>query len=173
MAVSIRPAQDHDVEALCDIYYDFHEFHVCGVPTHLRSLGDRKQWDRASLREALAKIMQSDDSEIFVAEAAGKLVGLIEVYARQDPDEATLVQHRYAELQSLVVLTPFRRNRIGTRLVAVARRWARDKGTTEMRLGVWEFNEEARGFYEAVGFRTLKRRMVAGLPAFGVRRSNG
>jgi len=173
MAVSIRPAQDRDIEALCEIYYHFHEFHVCGVPTHLRSLGDREQWDQTSLREALGKIMQSDDSEIFVAEAAGKLVGLIEVYARQDPDEATLVQHRYAELQSLVVLTPFRRNRIGTRLVAVARRWAREKGATEMRLGVWEFNEKAHGFYEAVGFRTLKRRMVAELPAFGVRRSNG
>jgi len=120
MAVSIRPAQDHDVKALCDIYYDFHEFHVCGVPTHLHSLGDRKQWDRASLREALAKIMQSDDSGIFVAEAAGELVGLIEVHVRQDPEEATLVQHRYVELQSLVVSAPFRRNGIGTQLVAVA-----------------------------------------------------
>jgi ribosomal protein S18 acetylase RimI-like enzyme len=163
MAVSIRPAKDHDIEPLCDIYYDFHEFHVCGVPTHLRSLGDKEQWDRTSIREALGKILQGDDSEIFVAEAAGKLVGLIEVYARQDPDEAALVQHRYVELQSLVVLAPFRRNGIGTRLVAVARRWAREKGATEMRLGVWEFNQEAREFYETVGFKTLKRRIVAEL----------
>ena len=77
MAVSIRPTQDHDVKALCDIYYDFHEFHVCGVPSHLHSLGDREEWDRTSLPEALGKIIQRDDSEIFVAEAASKLVGLI------------------------------------------------------------------------------------------------
>jgi ribosomal protein S18 acetylase RimI-like enzyme len=164
MAVSIRPAQDHDIEALCDIYYDFHEFHVCGVPTHLRSLGDREQWDRTSLREALGKIIQSDDSGIFVAEAAGEPAGLIEVYVRQDPEEATLVRHRYVELQSLVVSAPFQRNGIGTQLVAVARRWAGEKGTTEMRLGIWEFNQAARTFYEAVGFKTLKRRMVAELP---------
>jgi ribosomal protein S18 acetylase RimI-like enzyme len=164
MTVSIRPAQDPHVEALCDIYYDFHEFHVCGVPTHLRSLGDREQWDRTSLREALVKIMESDDSEIFLAEVAGEPVGLIEVYVRQDPDEATLVQHRYAELQSLVVSAPFRRNGIGTQLVAVARRWAGEKGATEMRLGIWEFNQAAREFYETVGFKTLKRRMVAELP---------
>jgi ribosomal protein S18 acetylase RimI-like enzyme len=160
MAVSIRPAKDRDIEALCDIYYDFHEWHVCGVPSHLRSLGDKEQWDRTSLREALGKIIQSDDSEIFVAEMAGELVGLIEVYVRQDPDEATLIQHRYAELQSLVVLVPFRRKGIGTQLVEIARRWARENGATEMRLGLWEFNQAARAFYETMGFGTLKRRMV-------------
>jgi ribosomal protein S18 acetylase RimI-like enzyme len=164
MVISIRRANDHDIEALGEMYYDFHEFHVCGVPTHLRSLGDRERWDRSYLREALSKIITSDDSEIFVAEVAGKLAGLIEVYVRQDPDEATLVQHQYAELQSLMVLAPFRRNGIGTGLVEVARRWAREKGATEMRLGVWEFNEAAREFYETVGFKTLKRRMVAELP---------
>jgi ribosomal protein S18 acetylase RimI-like enzyme len=164
MAVSIRPAKDHDIEALCEMYYDFHEFHVCGVPTHLRSLGNKAQWDQASLREVLGKIMQGDESEIFVAETAGKLAGLIEVYVRQDPDEAALIQHRYVELQSLVVLAPFRRKDIGTRLVEAARRWGREKGATEVRLGVWEFNQAAREFYEAVGFRTLKRRMVAALP---------
>jgi ribosomal protein S18 acetylase RimI-like enzyme len=165
MEISIRPAGDRDIEALCEMYYEFHEFHVRGVPTHLRSLGDRERWDRSYLREALGKIIQSDDAEVFVAEVAGKLAGLVEVYVRQDADEATLVQHRYAELQSVMVLSPFRRNGVGIRLVGVARQWARDKGATEMRLGVWEFNEAARAFYEALGFKTLKRRMVAELPA--------
>jgi ribosomal protein S18 acetylase RimI-like enzyme len=165
MVVSIRAASDRDIEVLCEMYYDFHEFHVCGVPTHLRSLGDRERWDRSYLRDVLGKIIQSTDSEIFVAEVAGKLAGLIEVYVRQDADEATLVQHQYVELQSLMVLAPFRRNGIGARLVEVAQRWARETGATEMRLGVWEFNEAAREFYEAVGFKTLKRRMVAELPA--------
>jgi len=162
---TIRRANDRDIETMCEIYYDFHEFHVCGVPTHLRSLGDRERWDRSYLRQALDKIIHSDDSEIFVAEAAGKLAGLIEVYVRIDPNEATLVRHQYAELQSLMVLAPFRKNGIGTQLVGVAQRWAREKGATEMRLGVWEFNQAAREFYEAVGFKTLKRRMVAELPA--------
>lgn len=163
MVVTVRPADDGDIEPLCEIYYDFHEFHVRGVPTHLRSLGDRAQWDRSSLRESLHKIIQSADSEVFVAEAEGQLAGLVEVYVRPDPDEPTLVRHWYAELQSLVVLAPFRRNGIGTRLVRVAQTWAQEKGATEMRLGVWEFNRPAQEFYQAAGFTTLKRRMVAGL----------
>jgi len=63
-----------------------------------------------------------------------------------------------------MVSSPFRRNGIGTRLVRIARRWAREKGATEMRLGVWEFNEAARKFYETLGFKTLKRGMVAEFP---------
>ena len=164
MVIAIRPLNNCDIKVLCEIYYDFHEFHVCGVPTHLRSLGARERWDRSPLIEALDKIMQSDDSEIFVAKVAGKLAGLIEIYVRRDADEATLVQHQYVELQSLMVLPSFRRNGIGTQLVRVAQQWAREKGATEIRLGVWEFNGAAREFYEAVGFKTLKRRMVAELP---------
>ena len=163
MVVTVRPADDGDIEPLCEIYYDFHEFHVRAVPTHLRSLGDRAQWDRSSLRESLHKIIQGADSEVFVAEAEGQLAGLVEVYVRPDPDEPTLVQYRYAELQSLVVLPPFRRNGIGTRLVRVAQKWAQEKGAAEMRLGVWEFNLAAQEFYETIGFATLKRRMVADL----------
>jgi ribosomal protein S18 acetylase RimI-like enzyme len=161
--VAIRPANNGDVEALCEIYYDFHEFHVRGVPTHLCSLGDRERWDRSDLRGALEAILQGDDSELFVAQAASRLAGLVEIYLRQDPEEVTLVPHRYAELQSLMVLPAFRRRGVGTRLVEAARRWARENGAAEIRLGVWEFNEAAREFYEALGFRTLKRRMVAEL----------
>jgi ribosomal protein S18 acetylase RimI-like enzyme len=163
MVISVRPADDGDIEELCEIYYDFHEYHVRGVPTHLRSLGGREQWDRSPLRETLSQIMASADSEVFLAEAAGELVGLIEVYVRPDPDEPTLVRHRYAELQSLVVLAPFRGNGIGTRLVRIAQGWACERGATEMRLGVWEFNRPALEFYQSVGFTTLKRRMVAEL----------
>lgn len=165
MADLIRPAKVHDIDALCDLYYDFHELHVGGVPTHLRSLGRREQWDRTSIREALSKIIERDDSEVFVVEAAGTLVGLVEVHARQDPEEATLVRHRCVELQSLMVSAPFRRCGIGTELLAAARGWALEKGAAEIRLSVWEFNEEARLFYEAAGFRTLKRTMVCEIPA--------
>lgn len=165
MVVSVRPANAGDTEGLCELYYDFHEFHVCGVPTHLRSLGAREWWDRSCLRAALGRIIESDDSEIFLAQTAGKLAGLVEVSMRYDAGEASLVQHCYAEIQSLIVCSSFRRSGIGTQLVRAAQQWAQDKGATEVRLSVWEFNQAAQAFYEAVGFNTLQRRMVAELPA--------
>jgi GNAT superfamily N-acetyltransferase len=37
--------------------------------------------------------------------------------------------------------------------------WARDRKVDQIELTVWEFNEEARKFYESLGFTTSYRRM--------------
>jgi hypothetical protein len=55
--LSIRAATETDVEALCRLYYHFHEFHVRGVPERLRSLGNLETQDFAELREGIRKIL--------------------------------------------------------------------------------------------------------------------
>ena len=62
----------------------------------------------------------------------------------------------YAALNLLVLS-------VGKRLVQVAIQWARDVGATRTELGVYEFNESARAFWESVGFETLSRRLVVQL----------
>lgn len=54
----------------------------------------------------------------------------------------------------------FRAQGIGTRLIEVAEEWAREHGAREMRLDTWEFKGDPVGFYENVGYRTLRRKMV-------------
>jgi len=44
-----------------------------------------------------------------------------------------------------------------------AQQWAREKGAAEMRLDVWEFNQETIRFYVNMGFKTLKRSLVSDL----------
>ena len=66
----------------------------------------------------------------------------------------------YIETQSLMVLPAFRQHGIGRQLVDMAREWVKGKGATEISLGVWESNQQAREFYERLGFVTLHRRMV-------------
>ncbi len=168
-AVNIRPMSRSDFPRLEELYYDFHEVHVRGVPTHLRSLGQREAWDRAPLHEALEKILADENAEVFVAEVRESAVGLIEVYVRQDADRAAVVPRRYCELQSLMVAAPFRRQGLARQLIQHATAWAREKGATEIRLNVWEFNEAARRLYQQLGFTTLQRRMVIRLDMAGPR----
>jgi ribosomal protein S18 acetylase RimI-like enzyme len=149
-----------DFVALEELYYDFHEYHVCGVPTHLRHLGERDAWDRTALRAALAKILADDNARIFVAEVGECLAGLIEVYIRQDAEGPAVLPRCDLELQSLMIAAPFRRQRLARQLIQHAAAWAREKGAAEIRLNVWEFNEVARRLYEHMGFRTLQRRMA-------------
>ncbi len=156
--VVIRLASAQDIEALCKLYHEFHEFHVRGVPDRLRSLEANS--DNAELTSTLKKIISSDDSAIFVAEVEGKTRGLAEVYLREDKVNPAVVSHRYAHLQSLLVTDDLRRQGTGKSLVQTAEKWAKDKGATEMRLDIWEFPEGPLRFYEKLGYRTLRRTLL-------------
>lgn len=156
--VIIRRAEEQDIEALCKLYHEFHEFHVQGVPDRLRSLeGDG---DNSELISTLKKIISSDDSAIFVAEVEGKTTGLAEVYVREDKINPAVVSHRYGHLQSMLVTDDLRRQGTGKKLADAAERWVEDKGATEMRLDIWEFPQGPLRFYEKLGYRTLRRTLL-------------
>jgi GNAT superfamily N-acetyltransferase len=162
--VLIRIATEQDFEALDKLYYDFHQYHVRGVPGRLRDLGKFEDQDWSRLHRALGEIFANQDAVIFLAECSGHSVGLVEVYYRQD-DKANplIVPYQYAYLQSLMVSEPYRKTGIGHKLMEVARQWAREKGATEMRLDVWGFNRGALDFYAEMGYRPLRRTLVAEL----------
>lgn len=158
--VVIRLATLQDLNTLCKLYVEFHEFHVRGVPGRLVSLGEPEAFDCAELLATLEKIIDRPDAVIFVAEIEGELAGLAEVYLRQDETNSSKVAYPYGYLQSLMVREPVRHYGIGTQLVGAAERWAKDQGVIEMRLETWEFTEGPFHFYEKSGYRTLRRVLV-------------
>jgi GNAT superfamily N-acetyltransferase len=156
--VTVRRAEKTDMASLCLIYHEFHEFHVRGVPHRLKSQGDYDDCDFSGLTASLADIMRSPDAALFVAEQSGELIGLAEVYCMQDDrDNRLIVAHRYGCVQSLMVRESSRRQGVGKLLMEAAEQWAKEKGVTEIRLDVWEFGEGPLGFYEKLGYRTIKR----------------
>ena len=163
-AVKIRTATEQDLDALDRLYYEFHQYHAREIPDRLRDLGQIEDQDWSRLHQALQDIFASQDAVIFLAEDSGQVIGLVEVYIRQDDEANTLVvPHKYAYLQSLMVSEAYRRSGIGKKLMDTAQQWARGKGAVEMRLDVWEFNQETIRFYEKMGFKTSKRSLVSDL----------
>lgn len=156
----IRPAHESDVEALCRLYVEFHEFHARGVPDRLLTLGDADNADCSDLAKNLEEILGWDDAALLVAEVDGRLVGFAEVYLRVDEGPGPRVTHRYGYLQSLMVTADSRRRGLGRRLLAAAEAWTREQGASELRLETWEFEASPLRFYEACGYRTLRRTMV-------------
>jgi len=160
LIVIIRRAAPEDRQALCALYLGFHDFHVRGVPDRLSSLGTPETFDCSELGVALERIMHGEDSALFVAESGGCLVGLAEVYLRQDKPDPATVTRCYGYLQSLMVDAAFRRQGIATQLMAAAEGWARERGAVEMRLQTWEFDGDPLTFYTRLGYRTLRRTLV-------------
>lgn len=153
----IRLATEDDLEQLLALYHEFHEFHVRGVPDRLRV---PHPYDDTIARETLLHVLHDKDAALFVAHARGQLVGLAEVYLRQDTPHAAAIEYIYGYLQSLIVTAPLRRYGLGQRLLAVAEQWSREHGATEMRLVCWEFDGGPLPFYEALGYHTIKRTLA-------------
>ncbi len=153
----VRQANTQDLEALSKLYAEFHEFHVRGVPDRLlRSNSPRI----AEMHAALQKIIENKDAVILVAEIDGQLVGLGEVYMREDSPNPLKVQHKYGHLQSMIVTEAYRGRGIGTRILEAVEQWAKEKSAAEVRLNTWEFKEGPLGFYEKRGYNTLRRTLV-------------
>jgi ribosomal-protein-alanine N-acetyltransferase len=158
--VTVRLAKLEDMETLCNLYIEFHQFHVRGVPDRLVSLEKMDSNQVDELRRNIEKIINGKDSEIMIAQNSNKVIGLGEIYLRKDNPHPAKVSCTYGHLQSLVVTEASRQYGVGKILVEVAEKWAKEKGAAEMRLDIWEFREGPLRFYEKLGYRTLRRNLV-------------
>jgi len=156
----VRRACAADLDQLWRLYLAFHEFHGRGVPDRLRSFGAPEHFDCTDLMANLQRLLDQSDAALFVAVDATHVLGLAEVYLRQDEQNGAKVAYRYGHLQSLMVREAFRHHHIGTRLMEAAPQWARQHGAPEMQLDVWEFPAGPLPFYERLGYRTLRRTLV-------------
>ena len=156
----VRPAQEHDIGGLVSLYTEFHEFHVRGVPDRLRT---PDTYDEATLRSNLHNIIEREDAQIIVVDCDGTIVGLAEIYIRQDEPHPLKVAHRYGYLQSLIISASLRKNGLGKQLIVAAHHWAKEHDATEMQIEIWEFADGPLHFYETLGYHTLRRQLVADL----------
>ncbi len=156
VVTSIRTATRDDSEVLRRLYYEFHEFHAAGVPSHLRSLGPYDQHDWTEFDKAIGDIFKDPDAAILLMELAGRPIGFAEVYLKQDDVENhAIVACRYGYVQSLFIAASLRRQGLGRKLLSSAEQWARERGATRMKLEAWEFAAGPLGFYEKNGYHTL------------------
>jgi ribosomal protein S18 acetylase RimI-like enzyme len=158
--MDIRVATMSDIRQLSRLYFLFHQYHAEGLQDRLKDLGDWEQFDTAQLSQGLEEIIENRKARIFVAEYGESIVGFVEIYLREDETDPATISHVFGHMQSLMVIPNRRKQGIGKRLVQVAEKWAVAQGASEVRLDSWEFAGDPVSFYEGLGYRTLKRKMV-------------
>ena len=152
---TIRPANPHDYEALCALWTELDEHHRAGRLNLFRiPEGPRRE------REWALDLVRGPDSTILVAEATGgALAGLAALRVETPTPLPIRITQPFVEVHNLVVTAAFRRTGLAKRLILEAVRWAAARGLGELELTVHEFNTDARAFYDAAGFSTIRRRM--------------
>jgi hypothetical protein len=80
--IQVRRATEVDIPALADLYVQNHDFQRRGVPRRLKATSD--SWKREGLPRAIARLLDRDDSAIFVAEANDEVIGLVDIFDRNE-----------------------------------------------------------------------------------------
>ncbi len=150
--LTVRPAVADDLPMLVALYHyldktliDLQPDFFCEAPR-----------DQQAIRDYIA----ADDADYLLAEQDGTVAGFVLVaYAGWTPPFSCVLPHRYANLCDLVVSPAYRRQGIGSALVAAAKRWARDRRYEYLELDVLAQNSEAIALYEAQDFLEDTRRM--------------
>jgi GNAT superfamily N-acetyltransferase len=102
------------------------------------------------VRRRFAAVTAAGDHAAFVAESAGRVIGLLHVYGRpalEKPPEAIV--------QALVVDATIRRGGVGARLMAAAERWAADQGFGSVALSSNVVRNDAHAFYRRRGYDVI------------------
>jgi diamine N-acetyltransferase len=154
MNIVLRAATHEDYESLCALFAQLDRVHYQTLPEFFRYVDGT-----ARSQEYLAEILANKDAALFVAEQQGAIIGLIFCYVHTTPPVPVVVPRRFVHIQDMVVDESSRHQGVGQALMERAHQWAREKGLTEVELGVWEFNTAARSLYEKLGYQTTRRAM--------------
>jgi GNAT superfamily N-acetyltransferase len=158
--VRIRQATIADYAGLCAVLDEVDAQHIAALPNVFRDPGER-----ARSQAYVASIVQDENACLWIAEHGADIVGVLHICIRETRPIPLFVPRRYAVIENVAISQAYRRQGIGRALVERADRWALDRGATQTELNVWEFNEGARAFYDALGYKTASRKMVRDLPA--------
>jgi ribosomal protein S18 acetylase RimI-like enzyme len=145
-AFVIRVAASRDYAEVAALLAEVDELHRARLPWLFQApVADPRS------REFFEQVLAADSSTIFVADA-GSIVGVAKVMLRSAPEFAVFIPQTWGVLDALAVARTWRRRRVGTALARAAEAWARQQRVKWIELGVYEFNDEARAFYEALGY---------------------
>lgn len=151
MSVVVRIAQASDHAQLAPLFGELDRLHRENAPwLFRRPAGDPRPlaWLEQRLDDPL--------SAIFVADV-GQCVGLVTVQLLDAPTFSIFIPQRRAVIGNLFVQLQWRRRGIARLLLDASEVWARQHGAPWLEAGVYDFNADASGFFDALGFRTTMR----------------
>lgn len=154
--ISIRSAEVADYAAICRLLEQADHLHIGWHPEYFRSPVEGPHRTATFIRQWI----EHEHADILLAIDEAGLVGLAMVLIEQPLSFPILrPETRWVMIDNLVVDEARRRQGIGDQLLQAANDWARSRGVGELRLKVYDRNEEAQQFYTAQGFVPLSHEL--------------
>ena len=149
--MTIRFAEVKDLEKINVIRRQVNALHVNGKP------GVFQPGFSEELRNYVYAAFRDPQKRIVVCEKDGRICAFAVLMHTVKPESVHSLARRFLEINELGVDEACRRQGIGRAMIDFIRDYAKQQGFDRMELNMWEFNEAALKFYEAVGFSTYRR----------------
>jgi ribosomal protein S18 acetylase RimI-like enzyme len=144
-AVNVRPAQVGDAPALARVHVDSWRAAYGELVPDSSLQRFTYEWREECFQQSLA----TNAGETYLIEVDEEVVGFLTLGAARDPDLDT---SRTGEIWGIYILPNYWRKGIGKRLAEEAERILKSMGYEDAAFWVLEANQQARRFYEAMGF---------------------
>lgn len=151
--MNIRIATENDLPRVNELRAQVNALHVAGKPEVFRP-GFCEE-----LQQHVHTQFSAPGHAILVAEVESGIVGFACVNLVDRPGSPYRLPQRYLDVDEFGVDERVRRQGVGRALFEAIREHAKNLGAARIELNMWEFNEDALAFYEAIGFRTYRRYM--------------
>ena len=106
-------------------------------------------------------LLNREDTKLFVVENTDNndLVAYSIVQMMATPILPIVSQSRFVHIDNFCIKANYKRNGIGKLLFQFIVDYAKSEKVSSLQLTVWEFNQDAIEFYEALGMNTRTRKM--------------
>ncbi len=154
----IREAAATDYEAAIALFAEVDVLHAERAPWMFRTpLSEPRS------REFFASQLRDPNSTLLVAEA-GELVGIATVVLRSAPEFGVFVPQQWGVLDNIAVASAWKRRGVGSALLRAAEAWAVLHSAQWLEIVVYDFNADARAFYDALGYLPASSKLRKPMP---------
>jgi ribosomal protein S18 acetylase RimI-like enzyme len=150
MDITIREAETKDFEDISTLYTEELAYHIALKPDTFQMAQPimTKDWFDNQLAH--------EDIIILVAECEAGTAGVVQVMVRNSPRDPIFKPRRTAHIEELIVSEQYRGAGVGRRLIQAAQAWAMHKDVDAIDLWVWKENKNAIGFYQHLGYESIR-----------------
>ncbi len=149
----VRFAEEKDLDEINELRKQVNDIHVEGRPDVF------KAGFGTEIRDFVKIIMNGENSDIIVAERNGIICGMACVDYVNKPESPYSKARSFYHVQEIAVDEKYRRQGVAKELLEFMIEEAKKRKLGKIELEVWEFNDSAIEFYQAVGFRPTRRWM--------------
>ena len=151
--MAIRFAVREDLDRVNELRKQVNELHVQGKPEIF------KPGFPDELRDHIYIIFDDPLQKIVVEENDGVIRAFAVLHRILRPETPFMFPRDYLDIDEFCVDQSCRRQGIAAEMIRFIRDHAKSEGFERIELNMWEFNQDALEFYEAVGFTTYRRYM--------------